>query len=172
MPQKGPPSGLFRIARSGDAVYVKVIGLGTMNNSMTFKELADRQVAEGYAQFIIDLAECRGVDSTFMGILVGIAGAVKRGARGGEGVLVANANAHCRKQMESIGLHRILRIQDEPLSLPTGLVLHELPESEAGSVARLKIIMKAHQDLVAIDKKNEERFVAFLKDIAKNLGEA
>jgi anti-anti-sigma regulatory factor len=162
-----PPTGVFRIARSGDAVYVRVVGLATMQNSTTFKEFADRMQADGYRRFVVDLAECRGVDSTFMGLLLGLAcgGGERRDA-----LVIVNANAHCRKQLESIGLHRLLKIQAEPADLPKDLALHELPEAEASPVQRLKLIMKAHQDLIAIDKKNEEKFGAFLRDIAKNLG--
>ncbi len=172
MSPRGAPSGVFKIARSGDAVYVKVVGLGTMNNSMTFKEFADRMVVEGYRRFIMDLAECRGVDSTFMGILLGILGDERS-------VVVINSNAHCRKQMESIGLHRVVRFlggagdPGTPVpAIPPDVQLHELPESETSPVARLKLILKAHKDLIALDKKNEEKFGAFLKDLAKNLGES
>jgi anti-sigma B factor antagonist len=169
------PSGVFKIARSGDSIYVRVVGLATMANSTTFKDFADRMQAEGYRTFYVDLADCRGVDSTFMGLLLGLSHA-QPAAGGGRGerrdaLVILNANAHCRKQMESIGLHRLLRIEAEPAELPEDLALHDLPEAEASPIQRLKLIMKAHQDLIAIDKKNEERFGAFLKDIQKNLGE-
>jgi anti-anti-sigma regulatory factor len=153
-------SGSFRIARSKDAIYVRVIGLGNMNNSVTFKDFADRMQQEGYRAFVVDLADCRGVDSTFMGILLGLR----------DRLVVVNANAHCRKQMESIGLHRVVRIQEEAASVPPALELHELPESEADPVTRLKLIMRAHQDLIAIDRKNQDKFGAFLSDLARHLG--
>jgi anti-anti-sigma regulatory factor len=164
-----PPSGVFRIARQGDTVYTRVVGLGTMTNSVTFKEFADRMVQEGFRRFIVDLAECRGVDSTFMGLLLGLSQAGK--GLGKDALVIVNAGAHCRKQLESIGLHRLLKIEDAPADLPRGVELHELPEAETSPVARLKLIVKAHQDLIAIDKKNEEKFGAFLRDIRKNLGE-
>jgi hypothetical protein len=152
-------SGVFSVARSKDGIYVRVVGLGNMNNSVTFKDFADRMLEEGYRVFVLDLAECRGIDSTFMGIMLGLR----------EGLVVVNATAHCRRQMESIGLHRVIRIQDGPASCPSAVELRELPEAEADPIARLKLIMKAHQDLIAIDRRNEERFGAFLKDIARNL---
>ena len=168
------PSGVFRIARQGDAVYVRVVGLATMTNSVTFKEFADRMGEQGFRRFIVDLGECRGVDSTFMGLLLGLAHPAREKGKPPappDALTVVNAGAHCRKQMESIGLHRLLKIPVEPSELPRGLELHELPEAETSPTARLKLIMKAHQDLVAIDKKNEEKFGAFLRDIQKNLGD-
>jgi anti-anti-sigma factor len=163
---KPAPSGTFKIARSGDAVYARVCGLGNMNNSATFKDFIDRMLQEGYGRFIVDLAECRGIDSTFMGILLGV---THDGGR--DALVVVNANTHCRRQMEAIGLHRVLRIEDAPAEFPEDLALHELAECEASPIQRLKLIMKAHQDLIAIDRKNEERFGAFLRDVAKNLRE-
>src|SRR5688572_4837700 len=100
---KHAPSGTFRVARSGGTVYVRVSGLGNMNNSVTLKAFADQMLSEGYRNFVVDLADCRGVDSTFMGILLEFR----------SGLVVVNANAHCRRQMESIGLHRVLRIPEE-----------------------------------------------------------
>jgi len=170
---KPSPTGVFKIARQGDAVYTRVVGLGTMNNSITFKEFGDQQLGQGYRRFIIDLADCKGIDSTFMGILAGLAASARaHDKRPGSGVIIVNANPHCRKQLESIGLHRIVTVQNDPAALPAGLELHELPESEASPTARLKLIMRAHQELIAADKKNEERFGAFLRDIAKNLGQS
>lgn len=150
----------YKVARSKDAVYIRVVGMGNMNNSATVKDFAERMGREGWKRFVIDLAECRGVDSTFMGILVSLR----------DGLVVVNAGAHCRKQLESVGLHRLLKIQEGQTPVPEGLALCDLPDADVDSITRLKLIMKAHQDLIAIDKANEAKFGAFLKDLAKNLG--
>jgi anti-sigma B factor antagonist len=149
----------YRVARCKDGVYVRVAGLGNMNNSTTFKEFLDRMQREGFKAIVVDLGECRGVDSTFMGVLLGFR----------EHLVVVNAGPHCRKQMESIGLHRVLQIQEQA-AVPPAVELCDLPETEADPTTRLRLIMKAHQDLIAIDRENEKKFGAFLKDIAKHLG--
>lgn len=149
----------FRVARSEDSVYVRVTGLGNMNNSATFKDFLDRMEREGFRSFVVDLVDCRGVDSTFMGILLGFR----------DHLVVVNANPHFRKQMESIGLHRVLQIQEQA-AVPPALELCDLPETETDATTRLRLIMKAHQDLITIDRENEKKFGAFLKDIAKHLG--
>jgi hypothetical protein len=159
---KPPPSGSYRVARSRDAVYVRVVGLANMNNFATFKDFAARMETEGFRALIIDLAECRGVDSSFMGTLIEYSRAV----------VIVNAGAHCRRQLESIGLHRVLKIQDGPASLPAGLALYDLPDATVDQTTRLKLILKAHQDLIQIDRSNEARFGPFLRDLQKNLGGA
>lgn len=158
---KPAPSGTFRVARGDGAIYVRVVGLGNMNNSTTFKDFADRMQLEGFTQIVVDLGDCRGVDSTFMGILLGLR----------DGLVVVNATPHCRKQMEAIGLHLCIQMRDEPAALPRDVELRDLPHAEPDPVARLKLVMRAHQELIAIDRKNEERFGAFLRDLAKHLGE-
>lgn len=156
----GQRAGAYRIARSKDSIYVRVAGLATMNNSDTLDAFLDKMQEEGYRAFVVDLADCRGVDSTFMGILSKLR----------DGLVVVNANDHCRKQLRSVGLDRVARIQEGPADLPEKLELHELPSAQADPIARLKLIRKAHEALIALDRKNEEKFGAFLEDIAKNLG--
>ena len=162
--------GIFKVARSGGAVYVRVCGLATMVNSVTFKEFADKMQAEGYGKFIVDLTECRGMDSTFMGILLGL-GAHGEKPSPGDGVLVVNPSGHCKHQMAAIGLDRLVKFRDGPPALPAALELQELPECHASPLERTRLIMKAHEALVKIDKKNEERFGPFLRELAKNFGE-
>lgn len=159
------PTGGFRVARSKDTVYVQVIGLGTMNNSSTFKGFADQMTRKGYRHLVCDLGPCRGVDSTFMGLLAGLRGDL-------DGLVIINAGAHCRQQLGSVGLDCILQIEERPQALPAGVVLHELPSREtAGAIERLKMIMRAHEALVRVDRRNEEKFGAFLRNIASGLGE-
>ena len=62
----------FEVARSKNAIYVGVRGLGNLGNAPVFNEFAEKMIAEGWSRFVIDLEHCRGVDSTFMGTLLGI----------------------------------------------------------------------------------------------------
>ncbi len=156
-------SGTFEVARASDTVYVRVSGLGTMNNSMTLQGFLDEMLKLDFRRFVIDLDACRGVDSTFMGILAGLA------AESGGGLLLLNCSPHCLKQIKSVGLHRLLSLENGPAGLPAGVILHELPKATANPVERLKLIMRAHKELIRFDKKNEEVFGAFLRSIVKDL---
>jgi hypothetical protein len=42
------------------------------------KDFAETQMLAGYRRFVFDLAECRGLDSTFMGCMIGIYKALTR----------------------------------------------------------------------------------------------
>ena len=67
------PPGEFFVATTDDVVLTRIVGLGTMNNSVAFQQFVDHLLAQGYPKFVFDLASCDGFDSTFMGIVLGIA---------------------------------------------------------------------------------------------------
>lgn len=157
--------GTFQVARCKDAVYVRVDGLGTMTNGPTFQGFVDAMRKEGYRSFVVDLSGCRGVDSTFMGILLGATSDCAGG------LVVLNAGPHCRKQLASVGLDRLLRFEEHDLDLPRGVQLTELQDAPASSSARLKVIMHAHKELVRFDKRNEAKFGPLLREIVERLGD-
>ncbi|MBI3722547.1 STAS domain-containing protein [bacterium] len=172
------PSG-FEVARAGDAVYVRVTGLGNMGNAPIFKAFADKQIEEGYRRFVVDLETCRGIDSTFMGTLLDIERSTLEGKTrrklsesddSDPGVLLVNVDDHCRKQLNSVGLDALLRIAGDRATLPKGLELQVLETRDVAPQDRLKLILKAHQERVAIDERNEAKFGAFLKDLLADLG--
>lgn len=183
---KGPSSSPskpsnFEVARAGDAVYVRVSGLGNMGNAPVLKAFVDKMLEEGYRRFVVDLGPCRGIDSTFMGTLLDVATSAREGAKpykksladsdeGEPGVLLVNVDDHCRKQLVSVGLDAFLPIAGEKAVLPPGLELRALESADVAPQERLKLVLKAHQELVAIDQRNEAKFGAFLKDLLNDLG--
>jgi hypothetical protein len=172
------PSG-FDVARAGDAVYVRVTGLGNLTNAPVIKAFSEKMLEEGFRRFIFDLEPCRGIDSTFMGTLLDIATTAREGDRptspkdsdpGEPGVLLLNVDDHCRKQLSSVGLDAFLPMVAERAKLPAGLELRTLDTKDVPPQERLKLILRAHQELVAIDQRNEAKFGAFLKDLLADLG--
>jgi anti-anti-sigma regulatory factor len=60
------------VARGADMVIIRVVGRGNMNNAPALQEFADEQRSGGYMHFLFDFAHCAGLDSTFMGVMVGL----------------------------------------------------------------------------------------------------
>ncbi|HZV02639.1 MAG TPA: STAS domain-containing protein [Planctomycetota bacterium] len=172
----------FEVARAGDVVYVRVHGLGNMSNAPVLKAFSDKMIEEGYRRFIVDLENCRGIDSTFMGTLLDTATSAREGDKptkrslkdsdpGDPGVLLVNVDDHCKKQLTSVGLDAFLPVAPDRASLPKGVELRVLEIKDVSAQERLKLILKAHQELVAIDQRNEAKFGAFLKDLLADLGQ-
>jgi len=55
------------------SVWVKVEGKGSFLNSDNLKEFACEMLGHGYREFVVDLAGCVTMDSTFMGTMARLA---------------------------------------------------------------------------------------------------
>lgn len=158
----------FQVARSQDAIYVRVEGLGSMHNASTLDAFAEREIDEGVRQFVLDLSVCTGVDSTFMGTLLGLSNRLRElGA--GAGVVLVNVDDHAKKQLSSVGLDAFVTITPGQTKLPKQLRLTELSTDPVSDRERLKLMVRAHKDLVAADARNEAKFGAFLSAIVAEL---
>ena len=156
---------VIRVARTKDAVFVGVVGLGNMNNSITFRAFADRMVSTGYRRFVVDLADCRGMDSTFLGILFSLT-QTPPGTDRAE-VIVVNPSPTTLKLLEEVGLNAVLKVKREATSVPS--LSFEVLEESTDPDRRLQTIREAHENLLRLDRKNEEQFGPFLKALSKEL---
>ena len=65
-------SGYFEFMIWRHLAYVRCNGQANMHNSHLFKDLTETLLARGYDRYVIDLERCETMDSTFMGVLVGM----------------------------------------------------------------------------------------------------
>ena len=84
---KGISVGLIR-----DEVHIRVVGRGTFQNGQPLRRYALEMMERGLRQFIVDLGECDGMDSTFLGVLAGIGLRLNQNGRDGK-IRVANVGA-------------------------------------------------------------------------------
>ncbi|MBL4847007.1 MAG: STAS domain-containing protein [Planctomycetes bacterium] len=165
MPPKSAP---FQIARSDNAIYVRVEGLGSMNNASALDAFAEREIEDGAEQFILDLSDCTGVDSTFMGTLLGLSNRV-RDLSETAGVVLINVDDHAYKQLSGVGVDAFVTLVQGKSKLPSKLRLTQLSTEPVSDRERLKLMVRAHKDLVAADSRNEAKFGAFLSAIVAEL---
>ena len=72
----------IQVGLCGPTVWVKVEGKGSFLNSENLKEFACGMLDHGYRQFVVDLADCATMDSTFMGTMAKVALRLKELGRG------------------------------------------------------------------------------------------
>lgn len=159
----------FEVAKADDAIYVRVRGLGSMATAPTLEAFADRVIDEGARRFVFDLTDCTGVDSTFMGLLLTIANRVRNDGAAAHGVILLNVDDHALKQLGSVGLDAFLTIAPGASRLPSSIQLTELAVVAASDKERLKLMVRAHKELVAADARNKAKFGAFLEGILAEL---
>jgi anti-anti-sigma regulatory factor len=91
-------------------VCIRVQGKGSFLNSAGVKRFAKAMVNRGFRDFVVDLAGCPVMDSTFMGTLTGIAFRLRELGQGG--LHVINSNERNTNLLEGLGLDQILSLEN------------------------------------------------------------
>jgi len=165
----GNQSGYYEVAIGKRAVYARAHGLASMNNCLCLREFLDKLLADGHSFIIVDLADCTGMDSTFMGVLAGAATYEQDGHT--PGIIVVNADPSLVRLLQSVGLGELLMIEDKPFKIPPMQFVRL--EEQAGEEERLTLIRAAHTHLIKISEENERLFgpiVRVLEDEMRKRG--
>jgi hypothetical protein len=202
------PKDYIAVARGSDLIVVRVVGAGNMITAPGLADFADEQRKHGFKRFVFDLEKCTRMDSTFMGVMVGMhsressrhraqsssemealeavpvspeeaLAAMRRPRVEGDAAVVnpndqpecqlsaVNVSSDLRNLMSMLGVDKFVKIKGE-CDL-TKLETTILPEKMLPTKDRRKLILKAHETLVEIDKRNEAQFGAFLKTLSAEL---
>ena len=167
------PQGHYLVAASQESFYVKVVGLATMNNSVSLQEVLADLPRQGFRRFFFDLASCTGFDSTFMGIMLGVAHAElppSTGPRTELSVVLVNAREDHVRLLSEVGLHRVMKLRREPVAFPP-LDLKRHEDRPADPRSRIRAIIAAHENLVRLGGPNIEKFGMILETLKRELGE-
>lgn len=156
--------------------WIRVEGKGSFLQSPALKECAEQRQADGERNFVIDLEECLGMDSTFMGYLAGLASRVRRA---GGGVGIAGAGERNRQSLEDLGLDCLLAIdpQDAAWCGEEAEIREELQDFSTKRVPamsdRAKHVLESHRMLASTSEDNAQRFakvIEVMEDDAKRSG--
>lgn len=169
--QPDEPFDRLFVAMSDTTGLARVQGRGNYKISPILKEFAARMLDEGRLQLVVDLKDCEGMDSTFMGTLAGISQRCQKA--GGDSVVMTSVSPKLEQLMKTLGLNRLVRVQkaswkeegqqEEPLT--------ELPAAEASPLESAEHILEAHETLVEISPDNFSRFedcLHFLREDVRN----
>lgn len=156
-----PQKPTFLVNAYADPVVVKVIGKANYLNCNSFREFIETIIAGGCRRIFIDFSECKGMDSTFLGILAGTAIELRELDPAGE-LDIGNLSERNYELICNLGLQNLLTVIDEAETLAENLNALENKE-----VSEAKKILEAHQNLAKADKENEDKFqdvIAFLQN--------
>jgi anti-sigma B factor antagonist/stage II sporulation protein AA (anti-sigma F factor antagonist) len=104
------PEAKILTTRNGDVVVIKIVGVGNFQGAVVFKSIYTELIAGGAREFVIDLSECEQLDSTFLGIILGLA--LKLRQLGTGVVHVIHANDMIKSLFRGTGLDQIFERND------------------------------------------------------------
>ncbi len=137
----------------GGVVFVRVDGKGTHLNSHLLKQYLLRCLDRSSRDFQADLSRCNYMDSTFMGMLAGIAGKIKE--RSLPPMKLVNPTERVREMLECLGIDHLFQMVHEKRSTEP---LAQLSGPGINKEARSQEMLQAHEKLVEIAPANEARF--------------
>ncbi len=156
----------IQVGCSSQAVWIRVDGKGSFQNSPGMKEFAREMVNRGYRHFVIDLNRCPVMDSTFMGTMAGIALRLREIGQGG--VTVVNLNERNTDLLCNLGLDQIFEISSDT-SHSEEVPAEPLAQSPTDKTERARTMLEAHEALVEADGENETKFKDVLEYLKQDL---
>ena len=155
--------GRIEVAVVGKTVYVKPTGYATQNNSLGLPDFLNAMFRQGCSSVTFDLADCRGMDSTFLGVIA--SAAMSRIVSKSKAVVVLNADERARWELRLIGLLPAIAMRQEPVELPKKLKLAEVDfvHFPSNARARVKKIKELHEELIKLNERNKKQFAGFVE---------
>ena len=158
----------FQVDVSSRPIRVHICGRANFLNCSPLRTFFRKMVEKGNREFALDFSHCEGMDSTFLGILAGVAIQTKRSEPPGQ-VTLNGLGERNLELVRNLGLHRIVEIVEDSShgtgadsSQSEGLIKEDQSEAE-----KKAMLIQAHEDLVKIDDSNLAKFqdlLTFLKN--------
>jgi len=160
----------IEVAIIDTTVYLKPFGFATQQNSLGIPDFVHAMFRTGCAHVAFDLAECKGMDSTFLGVIADAASANPR--KPGRTVIILNAAEALIRVLERIGLLPLVCLRHEKVGPPAHIVLRQIdfvhfPKTE---YQKLQTVKRLHEQLVMLNEKNRQLFEPFVAMLEKELG--
>jgi len=163
------PSARLLVWAGEQFACIRIIGRANFTSSIDFRTLVNELRQQGCNYFVLDLAECTLMDSTFLGVLAGFGLKLSagNGDQGRHGIELLNPNARITELLDTLGVLHLFKFTQGPLTLPeqTESRPHTPASPTRAEVARTCI--EAHQTLMAISPANAAKF----KDVTQFLTE-
>lgn len=147
---------------------VIVRGRGTFKAAPALKKFALTAIESGCTLLLLDMRECVGMDSTFMGVTGGLAVRMRKEANGE--VAMVNLSVKNKALLATLGLDRCVKTEGAEGELAAFLGNAELAKLDSTAASRnvtTQTMLDAHHDLISISPDNMAKFkdvIAYLQD--------
>lgn len=152
------PRDRIQVAVHNQIGYAVVQGRGSFKVSASVKDFGNTLLESGVHHLVLDLQDCIGMDSTFMGVLAGLCTRFHRETDAK--VQVSHASDKIQRLMSTLGLDRLLDAGSptlpQPLEDPAELT--ELDVAPQTPLASAETMLEAHENLVDVHEDNALRF--------------
>lgn len=143
--------------------HVKVKGRANFECSPPLRAMSANLENNKITGLHVDLSECSGMDSTFMGILAMIALKVKQLGITAD---IINAGENNIRLLTGLGLQKLFNFTEV---LPGKNFNWDEKKSDSSRHETAHTVLDAHQTLIDVDKENEKRFKNVVEFVKKDI---
>jgi anti-sigma B factor antagonist len=156
----------FLVDASSDPVAIRIEGRASFQNSACLQDFFNELIGRGSTRFVMDFNNCTSMDSTFLGVLAGVALQLRKSTPQGSLVL-CRLSPRNLELVRNLGLHRLLTVDTETIDLTLNTKKALPCAADKGELESARLVLAAHENLVAADEANRVKFqdvLAFLKN--------
>jgi anti-sigma B factor antagonist len=162
-----PATPTYLVNAYTDPVLVRVEGRASFTNSGSLRDFIQTMARQGKTRFVLDLQHCTSMDSTFLGVLAGAALQLRNGTPPG-GLTLVRAGERNLELIRNLGLHRLANVDSGGFEMSfDGGAATALTEEKRSEIESAKLVLEAHEHLVAADAANATKFqdvLSFLRN--------
>jgi anti-sigma B factor antagonist len=165
----GQEQSIYLVDATAEPVAILIHGKASYLNCAPISEFLAKTLFEGKRNYLFDMAECTGMDSTFLGIIAGLALDVKKMNPKGN-VILCHLSPRNTELVQNLGLHRLLELKESFPNPPTTSISLAPILGKCTSVSP-QTILKAHENLIQADSSNLKKFqdvITYLKANSPN----
>lgn len=155
----------YLVSRSGVAVYVRATGLANMANTPVLEAFLNEELTLGVQVVCVDLSECIGMDSTFMGTLVAFHHRLQ--IQDGR-FMVVNPSSGNRRLLDMLGVSTVLPVLGDH-SVPDLAFIRLQNGGAMSPIERAHLMKRAHEALMDLSDANRDKFTPFLAALEADL---
>lgn len=164
-------TGMIEFARMpGKVAVIRIVGRCSFQNSAYLEkavEICEREAPNRC--YVLDLERCESMDSTFLGVLAGLALRQRRRQCGN--LIAVNVSGQIRRAMSLLGLTHVMELRESHPAVGEGeaLTVTESSKLDMQRADQVAHMIEAHQKLIEVDSGNEVRFENVIKYLGDSL---
>jgi anti-anti-sigma factor len=143
------------VCHEGREVHLRVVGRGTFQNAGLLKDASTLLFDQGARQFTLDLSECETMDSTFLGVLAGLA--IRLRAAGGNAALT-HVTGRKKELIENMSLDQLLTVLEDGGNGLSTEEHHAVTPPTGIARADSSTVLQAHETLSSLSDSNRRAF--------------
>lgn len=163
------------VAIHDGVAYVRLRNRGSFKVSKAMKQFGVSAVDGHIQKIVVDLSDCVGMDSTFMGVLAGLAFRLKKHNNGR--LYMVNLSSRTRGLLATLGLDQLVETCMAGATPPEfadviaqGHQMKSLAADDSSRRETAEMMLEAHENLVEVSPENLPRFkdvLTFLREDIK-----